>query len=246
MGEFVRTALTFPAVIFGFLLVVVVGYWVLVLVSGAGLDGLGADGDPGLGAGLLGGLGLGGMPVTVSVSLLVAFSWFIGLAGTALVDGPAARVAVLAAAPAGAWLAVRALAAPLRRMGAAAPAPSRADFVGRTCVIRTGRVGADFGQAEVRASDGSSAVIQVRQLQWPGHPPRDEPGGLPARGGHGPVPSTAPDRIRDGRHAPAAGGHHEEPLRAGDLALIFEYDAEREFFWVTPCPAGLGPGAPTT
>ena len=39
----------------------------------------------------------------------------------------------------------------------------RADFVGRTCVIRTGRVTRTFGQAEVRAEDGSSAIVQVRQ-----------------------------------------------------------------------------------
>ncbi|MCU7722277.1 hypothetical protein ODJ79_00960 [Actinoplanes sp. KI2] len=40
---------------------------------------------------------------------------------------------------------------------------SLADFVGRTCVIRTGRVTRTFGQAEVHADDGSSAIVQVRQ-----------------------------------------------------------------------------------
>lgn len=40
---------------------------------------------------------------------------------------------------------------------------SLADFVGRTCVIRTGRVTPTFGQAEVHAEDGSSAIVQVRQ-----------------------------------------------------------------------------------
>jgi hypothetical protein len=44
-----------------------------------------------------------------------------------------------------------------------AAAESRADFVGRTCVIRTGRVTGAFGQAEVHAEDGSSAIVQVRQ-----------------------------------------------------------------------------------
>jgi hypothetical protein len=69
--------------------------------------------------------------------------------------------------------------------------PSRGDFVGRMCVIRTGLASHDFGQAEVTAADGSSAVVQVR--------------------------TTGQDR-----------------LARGDNALIFEYDADGEFFWVMP------------
>jgi hypothetical protein len=42
--------------------------------------------------------------------------------------------------------------------------PSRQDFVGMTCTVRTGRVDARFGQAEVAARDGSTAVVQVRAL----------------------------------------------------------------------------------
>jgi len=60
-------------------------------------------------------------------------------------------------------LVARLVAVPLRNLYATGSGPSRADFVGRQCVIRTGRVSADFGQAEVTAEDGSSAVIQVRQ-----------------------------------------------------------------------------------
>ncbi|GAA5004147.1 hypothetical protein GCM10025734_42170 [Kitasatospora paranensis] len=84
-----------------------------------------------------------------------------------------------------------------------APPPSRRDFVGLGCVIRTGRVGPDFGQAEVRAADGSSAVVQVRQNR---------------------------------ADAAAAGSG----LRAGTSALIYDYDAEGEFFWVMPAPPSTG------
>jgi hypothetical protein len=86
MGEFVDTALSFPAVLFSFLLVVVVGYWALVLLGGAGLDVLDADDPTGAGhdAGRLAGLGLGGVPVTVAASPLIAIAWFMSLAGTAL------------------------------------------------------------------------------------------------------------------------------------------------------------------
>ena len=50
---------------------------------------------------------------------------------------------------------------PLRRVLRRPAGPLR-HFVGLPCVIRTGRVGPDFGQAEVTAPDGSSAVVQVR------------------------------------------------------------------------------------
>jgi hypothetical protein len=82
----------------------------------------------------------------------------------------------------------------VRRLFAFQPPHSRLDFVGRTCVIRTGRVSSDFGQAEVSASDGSTAIIQVRQT-----------------------------------------GHDE--FRPGSVALIYEYDASGEFFWVVPLDA---------
>jgi hypothetical protein len=70
------------------------------------------------------------------------------------------------------------------------------------CVIRTSRVDLTFGQAEVRAADGSAAIIQVRQ--------------------HGNRPG-------------------EEILKAGSTALIFDYDADGEFFWVMPYDAELDP-----
>jgi len=57
----------------------------------------------------------------------------------------------------------RLAAVPLRKVYAEGHEASRNDFVGRECVIRTGRVTGDFGQAEVTALDGSSAIIQVRQ-----------------------------------------------------------------------------------
>ncbi|WP_232792417.1 hypothetical protein [Actinacidiphila yeochonensis] len=234
--------------IFSFALVVVVGYWVLVLVGGAHLHGArGGHGHSGQGGGHTGHghsghggghtghghsghghtghgpgrgdtghghsagrhvrtglarvLGLGGVPITVAVSLVVAFAWFTALAGRAWL-GDGARWFLLPVALAGGWLGARLLVWPLRRlMPEPLPPPSRRDFVGLGCVIRTGRVGPDFGQAEVRAVDGSSALVQVRQS------PDDAagPGGV---------------------------------LRAGVSALLYDYDAEGEFFWVMPAPPG--------
>lgn len=197
---FVGAALGFPAVVFSFALVVVIGYWVLVLLGGLGIDVL--DGDDG--SDLLDGLGLGGVPATVVLSLMIAVAWFVSLAGTVLLDRADVpglvltllAVAVLLAAVVCAWAVARLVVLPLRRMLPAGPEPSRADFVGRTCVVRTGRVATDFGQAEVTAADGSSAIVQIRQSG-------------------------------------------SDPLTAGSTALIYDYDPDGEFFWVTALPQGV-------
>ncbi len=168
MGEFVDAALSFPAVVLGVLLIVVVAYWLLVLLGTLDVDLAGGDTDAGDGD-FLDGVGLGGVPVTVTLSALVLVAWFVTIVGGVLlsdVDG-AGRVllgaGVLVVALFAGLLVARLVAVPLRNLYATGPQPSRADFVGRQCVIRTGRVSADFGQAEVTAEDGSSAVIQVRQ-----------------------------------------------------------------------------------
>jgi hypothetical protein len=175
VGEFVDAALSFPAVVLGVLLVVVVAYWLLVLLGTLDIDLAGGDADGDIDTGdagdgdFLDGVGLGGVPVTVTLSVLVLVAWFVTIVGGVLlsdVDG-AGRVllgaGVLVVALFAGLLVARLVAVPLRNLYASGPQPSRADFVGRQCVIRTGRVSADFGQAEVTAEDGSSAVIQVRQ-----------------------------------------------------------------------------------
>jgi hypothetical protein len=193
--------------LFTFLLVVVAGYWLFVLAGAieVGSHPAGVDGDPGADpaesglGGVLDTLGLGGVPVTVVLTVLVVVAWFVSLVGVTLLDtviGPgAARVAcsllVLVGALVCAWLGARVVVGSLRRLLPDTAAPSRSDFVGRPCIVRTGRAGPDFGQAEVTAADGSSAVIQVRVA--------------------GPAPTDA-----------------------GWAALIYDYDADGEFFWITP------------
>lgn len=178
MGEFFDAAFGFPTALFSFSVLVVAGYWALVAVGGLGTDflGAGADADAGAGAGAEDGdagegpvsglfafLGLGGVPATVVLSLLIVLAWFVSLAGSALFDGVVLRAFVLVVALAAAWAGTRLTVLPLRRVFRAPVAASLRDFVGLPCVIRTGRVGPDFGQAEVTAPDGSSAIVQVRQ-----------------------------------------------------------------------------------
>ncbi|MFJ6949346.1 hypothetical protein ACISU4_32740 [Streptomyces wuyuanensis] len=164
MVEFLEGAVGFPTVLFTSALLVVVVFWLLVLVGAAGHDSF--DGDVDTDA-----LSLGGVPASVAVSLLIAFAWFGSLAGSVLLvradlsglPFQLLRVAVLVASPVVSWWVTRALVRPLAKLFPDEPGPSRQDFVGMTCTIRTGRVDERFGQAEVVARDGSAALVQVRQ-----------------------------------------------------------------------------------
>ncbi len=173
MVGFTGAVLSFPAVWFSLALLLVIAYWVLVLAGGIGHSAHGgvhaaghaAAGDAAGHGGVLGALGLGGVPGSIALSLVVAFAWFSALAAR-LATGPGTwgAVAVALAGPLGGLLGARLLVWPLRRLlPQPVPPPSRLDFVGRRCVIRTGRVGPGFGQAEVHADDGSAALVQVRQ-----------------------------------------------------------------------------------
>jgi hypothetical protein len=200
---FLDAVLTFPTALFTFLLLVATGYWVVVLLSLVEVDSLDASGiddagaaDGGI-ASALTAVGLGGAPVTVVLTILIAVAWFLSLAGNAVVGGvPVVRFAVLPVALAGAWFGTRTAVIPIRRLLPDRPPPSRMDFVGSHCVVRTGAVGPDFGQAEVAADDGSTAIIQVR---------------------------LAAHAVAD----------------AGWIALIYDYDAENEAFWITPAAPAL-------
>ncbi|MFF8832001.1 hypothetical protein [Streptomyces sp. NPDC015131] len=164
MGEFWQAVAAFPTVLFSAALVVVAGFWLLVLAGGAEPDGF--DGDVDAGA-----FGLGGVPVAVSASLLIVLSWFTALTGSVLLartGWPSGAVHLLGAAllPValfGSWWLTRRIVRPLAALFPDEPGPSLHDFVGSVCTIRTGRVDAGFGQAEVAARDGSTAVVQVRR-----------------------------------------------------------------------------------
>lgn len=164
MSGFLTAALSFPAVLLSFMLVVVVLYWLLVLV-GADLDLLDGDADVG------GTIGLGGVPLMVVLSMWITLSWLLAMIGTIVLGaiavpgaaGVGLGVAVLLVAVLGGLLGTRLVVVPIRRAIPSAAEPTRGDFVGRTCVIRTGTVSETFGQAEITSDDGSSAIIQVRQ-----------------------------------------------------------------------------------
>ncbi|MFE5090825.1 hypothetical protein ACFRCI_10585 [Streptomyces sp. NPDC056638] len=205
MQEFLSAATAFPAVLFGAALGVVVFFWLLVLAGAADHHSFDGDLDTGM-------AGIGGVPVTVSVSVMVVVGWFTSLTGTVLLHRSGATgitrawlaCAVFAGALLIAWSVMRVLVRLVRRRFPDEPPPSRQDFLGRVCTIRTGSVSTDFGQAEVAAADGSTAIVQVRLL------------------------GPADDAV----------------LTSGSAGLLYAYDDEGEFFWVSPYDKALDPGPP--
>jgi hypothetical protein len=122
MSDFFGAALSFPTVLFTPMLVVVVGFWAIVVGGGADPEAEhGGHVEP------LGFLGLGGVPVSVPVSLLVLFAWFASLAGSQLTALPSWLV--LIAALLSAWVLTRPAVLALRRLLPSGPDVSRADFI---------------------------------------------------------------------------------------------------------------------
>ncbi|WP_329349966.1 hypothetical protein OG226_23760 [Streptomyces sp. NBC_01261] len=166
MGAFFAAATGFPTVVFTAALTVVVLFWLLVALGAADAHGHAhahlnsrAHGD---------GWGLGGVPVTLAFSLFTAVGWLISYCASVLLvpSGPVGVLvgaAVLIGTVYVSWRATKLFVRPLHRLFPDEHGPSRLDFVGLTCTIRTGWVDAGFGQAEVRSADGSAAVVQVRQ-----------------------------------------------------------------------------------
>ncbi|HIW62783.1 MAG TPA: hypothetical protein H9881_10030 [Candidatus Stackebrandtia excrementipullorum] len=174
MNEMVDISLSFPTVLFSFAFIVVVLFWLVVLSGMLSTDVLDTDIDANNHASVIGILPVTKaaktVPATVVLSLWIVLAWFGSVAGTVLsrefdFPGLAAvlvSLLVLVAASVAAWILTLFIVWPLGRLYGHAPAASRHDFVGKTCVIRTQTVGNDFGQAEITSTDGSSAIIPVR------------------------------------------------------------------------------------
>lgn len=174
MVSFASAALDYPTAIYSALLAVVLIYWLLALTGlidfehgGPSLDVDADAGDLGTVAAYLVAFGLGGVPFSVVVSLLVliawtltslAAMWLLPLVPTALlraVAGTGVLVGALAAAIPVAAAAVR----PLRRLFVTHSAISNAALVGQRCRILTRTVDEQFGRAEV---DNRGAGYNIR------------------------------------------------------------------------------------
>jgi hypothetical protein len=114
-------------------------------------------------AGLIQALGLGGVPVTLMLSILILAAWAFCLGALELFGHGSTWVSL--AAPLGALaLAVPVtgfVIRPLRRFFLSLAAPQNRDLIGKICTITTLRVDERYGQAEVE-DGGAGLIVQVR------------------------------------------------------------------------------------
>lgn len=176
MEIFLQTALSFPTVLFSFLLCVAILYWCVAALGILEVDLLDIEADSALDsvqpeglAGLLLRLGLSGVPVTLVLTLLFFFAWsvsyFIELLLLSYLPlgflryplGLIVAVAALVVAvPVSA-----ALCKPLRPLFRKLEATSSTSVLGQTAVVRSGRVTLSHGEA-VLENGGAGLILRVR------------------------------------------------------------------------------------
>jgi hypothetical protein len=156
--ELVHASLQFPTVVFTIGLGIALVYWLAVLLGALDIDVLGH----GHGHHDLGEVGLGAVPATISVSIVLLAGWCGSLIAMRTLEPTGALAALVLPGALIAALAVTAVAVrPLSPVFALREGKSNADYVGHTCTISTGRVDDGFGQATVE-DGGTVLVIAVR------------------------------------------------------------------------------------
>jgi hypothetical protein len=139
--------------------------------AGGGHDIDVPDGDAhasGVMAALIGALHLRSVPATVVLSLIITFSWLLSVVSMQIATrlfpafaGGAIGLVVLLLSPFLSLPLTSVAVRPLAKLLVTRRAPSKADFIGRTCVVRTGSVTEKFGEATLE-DGGAGLVIRVR------------------------------------------------------------------------------------
>lgn len=176
MEIFLQTALSFPTVLFSFLLCVAILYWCVAALGILEVDLLDIEADSALDsvqpeglAGLLLRLGLSGVPVTLVLTLLFFFAWsvsyFIELLLLSYLPLGFLRyplgVIVAVAALVVAVPVSAALCKPLRPLFRKLEATSSTSVLGQTAVVRSGRVTLSHGEALLE-NGGAGLILRVR------------------------------------------------------------------------------------
>lgn len=149
MEGFLQTALSFPTVLFSFLLILAIIYWGIVALGMVEIDVLDLDAESvvdGAGqaeglAALLAKLKLNGVPVTLVLTLLSFFAWFL------------CYFVQL-------WLAAT-LCRPLRPLFRKLESTSSKSVLGQVAVVRSGRVTLQHGEALLE-DGGAGLILKVR------------------------------------------------------------------------------------
>ncbi len=137
-------------------------------VGDGGGDGDADDSGQGVLATVMGALHLRSAPATVIFSLIITFAWLVSVVTMQVVTrtapalaGPLLSAGVLAASFLLALPLTSIVARPLAKVFAPKHAPVKSDFIGRTCVVRTGSVNTKFGEATL-ADGGAGLVLRIR------------------------------------------------------------------------------------
>jgi hypothetical protein len=138
-------------------------------VGGEGDVDWDGDGDGhGALAAIMSALHLRSVPATVVFSLIITFAWLVSVVSMQIATrlspgliGPLLSIGVLLASFVLALPLTSLAARPLAKVFAPRHAPAKTDFIGRTCVVRTGTVTNKFGEATL-SDGGPGLVIRVR------------------------------------------------------------------------------------
>ena len=177
MSEFIEGCFSWPSYPATVLLLLVCGYWVLVMIGAVDMEILDFDLDVDADASILQFgfiplkfLNLGSVPTMLWVSVFALVGWVL----SRLLDSPAPHPSFQWAGDTQAILrdfgvaaiATKFVTAPLRgRFDPAEPNRAR-ELIGHTCVITTSEVTDSFGEAEY-ATDGAPLKLNVRTSDGP-------------------------------------------------------------------------------
>jgi hypothetical protein len=177
MNELFEASLRFPVVVFTIGLGIVLVYWVFVLLGALDIDLLGG-GDHDIGDvgghdvghdghdvdadGVFAKLGLGVVPITITVSFIMLVGW----TGSLLVMNHFGHIAwlkyaLLPGMLAASMLVTGVLVRPLAPVFKIREGKSNREYVGHTCTISTATVDDNFGHANVE-DGGTTLDIDVR------------------------------------------------------------------------------------
>ena len=169
--QFIDLCVSFPVVIFTTVLIFALAWWLVTTVAG-GLDtdgGLDGEGD-GFVEDLSDALGAGGVPASISLSVLAFGGWVAALLLTSVVrafDVSGSTLTAIGIASvvvsliAGALL-LRALAKPLRPLFVTEIAPTLSQAIGSFATVRSPKVSPQGGEVLVTNGPLRSAVLPAR------------------------------------------------------------------------------------
>ena len=177
MIDFLNTALAFPTIFYSGLLAIVTIYWLFSIIGFLDIDMLDADVDidveadsnPSVFSNFLIKFKLDGVPVTLSLSFVILFSWIICFLvanyGISQITEEWIRVIM------GLWAIILApfvtaplvaiIIAPLKPLFKKQEEQSSKDIIGRAAKVRSSKVTTSFGEAELH-DGGAGLILKVR------------------------------------------------------------------------------------